>query len=577
MLTRTQSPTDIAAEAAPLAELIRSSLRPLAPSGRRSAAPVGGLPKIRVRKLPVWTRLDTDIPTQEQTQWCWCATSLGVHDYYDRADNTSQCQAANLILGATNACTSPTDAAINKPWFLDQAFDAFGNLREPIIGGTLGFTDIKAEVNRGTPLGTRIGWSGGGGHFMVMEAFRSPGTQMVAIDDPIYGQSDISLATYSTAYQGSGSWTHSYKTKSQRLRILDARSVAGGIVSAVARKPHLVDLFMVDNGGRVMSAASDETWDHGRWRGWWHLQGGMAQPGSRVACVARQPDMLDIFIVGNDGGIWTAAWDANQANAAWRGWWRIGDLTVPKTARIAAVSRHPDKLDIFVVDGSGRVMSAAWQAGDTAWRGWWHIAGGMGAAGAAVSAVSRDPNKLDVFVVGTNGGVYTAAWDQNVANAAWRGWWRIGTTKAKLGAPVTAVCRDPNKLDVFITGSNQKIYTAAWDQNVANGAWRGWWSVKSGKAVAGTAVPCAARTPDRLDIAVVGLDGGLYTAAWDQAVANAAWRGWWRIGEGTAALGSETALISRGAQSLDGFCVGADGFIYTYAWNAALAGGHWRG
>jgi len=43
-----------------------------------------------------------------------------------------------------------------------------------------------------------------------------------------------------------------------------------------------------------------------------------------------------------------------------------------------------------------------------------------------VSAVSRDPNKLDIFIVSTDGAIYAAAWDQNVANAEWRGWWRIG-------------------------------------------------------------------------------------------------------------------------------------------------------
>jgi hypothetical protein len=39
--------------------------------------------------------------------------------------------------------------------------------------------------------------------------------------------------------------------------------------------------------------------------------------------------------------------------------------------------------------------------------------------------VSRDPNKLDVFVVGNDGQVYTAAWDHNVSQGKWRGWWKI--------------------------------------------------------------------------------------------------------------------------------------------------------
>jgi hypothetical protein len=42
-----------------------------------------------------------------------------------------------------------------------------------------------------------------------------------------------------------------------------------------------------------------------------------------------------------------------------------------------------------------------------------------------VSAVSRHPDKLDVFVAGGDTYVHTAAWQQGVANSAWQGWWRI--------------------------------------------------------------------------------------------------------------------------------------------------------
>jgi hypothetical protein len=38
------------------------------------------------------------------------------------------------------------------------------------------------------------------------------------------------------------------------------------------------------------------------------------QPGSPVGVVARAPDELDIFVAGNDGKTYTAAWDAHAAN-----------------------------------------------------------------------------------------------------------------------------------------------------------------------------------------------------------------------------------------------------------------------
>jgi len=557
---------------------VRSALisRSTVPLLARSARAPRGAARAPVKVKQPWHRLDCTIPLQEQTQWCWCATSLGVHQYYDRTDSTTQCQAANLILGRSDACSSPSSAAINKPYFLDEALGDFGNLNGSIIAGTLAFADVQAQIDGGTPLGTRIAWSGGGAHFMVIEGYRAGTTRWVAIHDPIYGESDLTYATYSTAYQGTGSWSHSYKTKSHRIRILDLVTVPAGSLTAVSRKPQLLDVFAVDKDGRVKSAASDLGAGHGRWRGWWHLQGGLAKPGARVACVARQPDLLDIFVVGTDGGIYTAAWDANQAAGAWRGWWRIGSLVVPADACIAAVARHPGKLDIFVVDGAGRVMSAAWQSGDTAWRGWWHIQGGMAKPGAFISAVARSTEKLDIFVVGTNGGVYTAAWDAKQAKGAWRGWWRIGSLLAAQGAPVTSVARASGKLDVFAVDNGGRICTAAWDAAVPGG-WRGWWHVAGGMAAQGTAVPCTARSPNHLDIAVVGTDGGLYTAAWEPGVASGAWRGWWRIGTGLGITGADVELLHRTSSSLDGFSVGQNGAVYTWLWDGALAGGHWRG
>ena len=92
-------------------------------------------------------------------------------------------------------------------------------------------------------------------------------------------------------------------------------------------------------------------------------------------------------------------------------------------------ARDEDKLDLFVAGNDLRVWTAAWELGLACqqWVGWWTILDGKVSPASAVAAVSRDPDKLDIFAVDPNGGLYTAAWDQNVANAAWQGWWRIAS------------------------------------------------------------------------------------------------------------------------------------------------------
>jgi hypothetical protein len=537
----------------------------------RAGAPIQRAP------APAWSRLDFTMLTQEQGNWCWCATSLSVHRYYNATSQLAQCQAANLILGRTDACSNPTGPNVNTPWTLDDALSDLGNLREPIIGGTVSWDAVKAEIDAGRPLGCRTAWSGGGAHFVCIEGYFDGTTRMVAVDDPASGQSDVNFSTFTTMYRGSGSWTHSYKVKSSRIRILNAQVPAGAAVRAVSRHPSKLDAFVVDRQGRVLTAATDEGYDHGPWRGWWEIQGGRAKPGAPVACVHRGPDRLDVFVVGTDGGIYTAAWDQRQANGAWRGWWRIGNLVAPQGAPIGAVSRSPDHLDIFVVDVNGNVMSAAWQTGDTQWRGWWHIQAGRAKPGAYVSAVARESSKLDIFVVGTDGRVYTAAWDAQVANGAWRGWWGVASGAAAQGAAVTVVAREPTKLDVFVIGLDGRVYTAAWDQFVANGAWRGWWPVAGGMAKQGSPVACASREPTKLDVMTVGTDGKLYTAAWDQFRNNGQWRGWWRVGNGDFQQGIETTLLTRSPGSLDGFGAGTDGGVYLVCWNRDIARQQWRG
>jgi len=75
----------------------------------------------------------------------------------------------------------------------------------------------------------------------------------------------------------------------------------------------------------------------------------------------------------------------------------------------------------------------------------------------------------------------------------------------------------------------------------------------------------------------IGTDGKLYTAAWDQFVANGQWRGWWRIGDGSCQQGIETTLLTRSPGALDGFTAGTDGGVYMVCWNRNIARQQWRG
>jgi hypothetical protein len=222
----------------------------------------------------------------------------------------------------------------------------------------------------------------------------------------------------------------------------------------------------------VMTAAWEPGFSDG-WHGWWHIKGGRAAPGAMVGAAVRGTNKLGVFVVGSDGFIYTAAW-APASGDGWQGWWRIAGARFPEGAAITAVSRSANKLDIFACANGGETITAAWApASGDGWQGWWRIKGGRANPGARVHAVSRAPNKLDVFVTNEHGFIYTAAWEPAFADG-WHGWWQINGGRAVPSAHVIAVSRAANKLDAFVVGMDGRIYTAAWEPGFTEG-WHGWY------------------------------------------------------------------------------------------------------
>jgi hypothetical protein len=154
-------------------------------------------------------RLVFTMQHQQQTNWCWAANGASVAAYY--GDTWTQCAVANGELGR-NDCCSPTGAsgACNVYGFLDQALSVVGHF-DHMTGGTATRSVVTTEIDAGRPVGARTAWSGGGAHFVQLIGVL-PG-DLYAVDDPIFGKSDVSRSVFTTTYQGSGSWTHTYFTR----------------------------------------------------------------------------------------------------------------------------------------------------------------------------------------------------------------------------------------------------------------------------------------------------------------------------------------------------------------------------
>lgn len=161
----------------------------------------------RSRKLPL------SMQRQLQTNWCWAACAGTASSFYDQASRWGQCRIVNAELTQTACCTDGASAACNRPWYLNKALERTGNLAS-WSAGAASWQIVRRELDKGRPVGARIGWSGGGGHFVFLTGYSTgrDGNQ-VHVEDPWTGSSTVPLATFTTAYKGSGTWTHTYLTQ----------------------------------------------------------------------------------------------------------------------------------------------------------------------------------------------------------------------------------------------------------------------------------------------------------------------------------------------------------------------------
>jgi len=156
------------------------------------------------------------VPRQLQTQWCWAAVSLGVATLYSTGTPWTQCSIVNAELNLTGCCQNGASSACNQPWFLHRALLRVRHFDSTAMTA-LPFADVQQQIALGRPTCARIGWSGGGGHFMAINcwytSFVAPGDRYLQIADPWFGLQTYEFSAFATAYQGRGTWTHWYKTK----------------------------------------------------------------------------------------------------------------------------------------------------------------------------------------------------------------------------------------------------------------------------------------------------------------------------------------------------------------------------
>jgi hypothetical protein len=137
-----------------------------------------------------------NMPDQLESNWCWAAVTVGVKTFFSPGSAFTQCDVATSVLTGEGAIHSINCCAnrelCNIPAFLQDALHFSGNLKG-ILSGPLPFSiapgpSVTGELNAGRPVGVRIQWPEGNGHFLVVDGYRefTVGPPQVHVADPLF-------------------------------------------------------------------------------------------------------------------------------------------------------------------------------------------------------------------------------------------------------------------------------------------------------------------------------------------------------------------------------------------------------
>lgn len=349
-------------------------------------------------------------------------------------------------------------------------------------------------------------------------------------------------------------------------------------VTAVSRAGGLIDIFAVESDGAVYTAEWNGSSSAPSWSDWSAIDNPSTysfKTKSTVTTISRDVNHLDLFVVGNDGAVYTASLFGFPSAPVWSLWAKISAtaLADPESV-VAAVARDPQHMNVFVIAKTGQVMTSQWDGtvANPVWSPWAGInAFSNFSSPAPLALAARDAQHLTLAGVAKNGLMYAAAWDGTVASPAWSAFNIVGNPATDFFNPsieVALVARDALHLDLFLIGLNGGVYTNTWDGTKSSPEWGGWALIgilPSDSFPLGAPVTAAARNSSVIEAFAVGKNGGIYNAQRDFS-GSAGWSSWQPVGDPsiqTLPKGSEVTAVAVGNNQIQLFAAGSGGNIYT--------------
>jgi hypothetical protein len=244
-------------------------------------------------------------------------------------------------------------------------------------------------------------------------------------------------------------------------------------LGGIARDENHMDVFYVDNAGRVV----DVTWD--TTSGAYHASAIRPEPGAggentapagtAVSVFARSSDQIEAFLADRTG---TALWFEWTSGTGWSPSHALTTARFPPGAPLTAIAHHPpDNMELFGVTNDGTVWNVWCGACDgTNWVNGPFLAvpqvgGPMFRPGTQLAAMTRNLDYEDVFGVDVDGHI-------------WRAWWvpytwqhpngyepfaRFGGQKIIPSSTIATCVRSSNWLNLMSLGAGGAVYSEWFD------------------------------------------------------------------------------------------------------------------
>ena len=152
---------------------------------------------------------------QEQTLWCWAATTVSVAGFYNV--NTfwkTQCRLVNEILKQTTCCENGSSAQCNHTSSTENALK-FTKHWQSTTEAAEPMPIIASEISKGQPLCAIVEWPDKSSHATLITGVHPEGT--IDIQDPWSGFSTLTVDAFTNRYQGNGVWTRSLHTVASQV------------------------------------------------------------------------------------------------------------------------------------------------------------------------------------------------------------------------------------------------------------------------------------------------------------------------------------------------------------------------